>query len=560
MSNHEDYSRHIFMFPFRLETKQKNDRQAPEIEYNIKELFTTVLKSGWQYKPFTIKQPADYNEYVYFHEYARQVLYQTKTELEINDLLDNNPDSYDVISYYFEKNYNNPDISFEIFDDSKKPSGIKVYQLKLTDLSLRIFATGIGVLTLHLANNQYSELDDILLINDFARRIYPPFLGSGNDCVSILEPPKRSLLCEKIKLLENGREKSCDDFSEYKLDYKEILTGIHLPNYINYILGDPFTDNFAIIPIIDDRMFTLCWFGSNRWSNWLKADYNNELVYKSSDEWLKFIFVDGKGINCVDEEMKRELIAESTYKRWSGYGTFYGISRYSFMILTDQNKDFSPIIQTHFETMYYQIAVLLLAQRAAILKFSHQASLISKDIELFMRQKENQKKNQIEFAAISTRVRRLHSSYIRFMNRLWFTEVTPQDQGIELYQMAQKAMNLEKQVKEIKNEIKELYEFIDMNYEKSKNLNLEQLNNIAFKLLPITIATGFWGMNLYFTNLFTDAAGAKDYFLIAASFVLFLTTTTGFYYYVQERMRKTKTKPERAFHFLAKSSTPAPPC
>ncbi|GBD96034.1 MAG TPA: hypothetical protein ENG83_15230 [Nitrospirae bacterium] len=196
-------------------------------------------------------------------------------------------------------------------------------------------------------------------------------------------------------------------------------------DYINKLLGKEFTKRFSPIPVIDDRMFVVCWFGSDSSSNRLKekkkTDGAEEMAYNSSNEWYKFIFVDGKDIGCASERMKRELIKSHTYDRWVESGTFFGITRYSLMCITNAinpENSFPEILRRHMERMYYQIAIILFAQRASILKFSDDVASLSSRIRAFIQKNESGKNKKTEdFENIAQDVKELHASYIRFVNR-----------------------------------------------------------------------------------------------------------------------------------------------
>ena len=51
----------------------------------------------------------------------------------------------------------------------------KEFKLNLDSISLTLFKTGVGILSYQLSNNNYKEFEEIIKINDFGRRIYPPF-------------------------------------------------------------------------------------------------------------------------------------------------------------------------------------------------------------------------------------------------------------------------------------------------------------------------------------------------------------------------------------------------
>ena len=90
----------------------------------------------------------------------------------------------------------------------------------------------------------------------------------------------------------------------------------------------------------------------------------------------------------------------------------------------------------------------------------------------------------------------LHADYIRFVNRMWFTEVTPQEQGIEIYNKATETMHLKADMAELKGEIKELYEFISMLQDRTTNRQVSKQTILGTIFLPMVVLTGFFGMNL----------------------------------------------------------------
>lgn len=353
--------------------------------------------------------------------------------------------------------------------------GKKNYTLSIHHISLRLFDTNVGILTIELLNYDYPDVDDIFHINEFGRRIYPQFIGERNG----IEETKNAFLADKIEFNFNG-ETIVEDFKSEDFLSKDL----GIAKYISHLLG--FLKD-KIIPVIDDRMFTVCWYGNDALSQRLRMQTGNGYGYESSDTWYSLIFIDKSvGSGIANKEMLRELIKTATYQRWAEYGTLYGITRYSLICVTDTGEFGYNIIRNHMQRIYYQMAIILLAQRASILKFSNDVSKVSKKIGEIKVLKE-----------AADEVKKIHSSFIHFINRLWFTEVTPQEQGIEMYSMALKTMGLTDQLNELRHEIKELYEFLEIEYEKEVNKKLHILNAIAVYLLPITIISGILGMSVF---------------------------------------------------------------
>lgn len=125
---------------------------------------------------------------------------------------------------------------------------------------------------------------------------------------------------------------------------------------------------------------------------------------------------------------------------------------------------------------------LVLVQRASMLRFSGEVTKVS-----------NLSKQEVD--VISERISSLYKEYIRFINQIYFREVTAQDQGIELYEMLQSSLKMKEYIEDLDNEIGELHDYVSLKEDRSRNKKATLLNDIATLFLPITVITGFWGMN-----------------------------------------------------------------
>ena len=245
-------------------------------------------------------------------------------------------------------------------------------------------------------------------------------------------------------------------------------------------------DKFLLQSVIDDRMFVMCWYGNSELADKVANEWYNEDCKDIKDFWYEFLFVDAAGKSIANKQMQEKLIKNATYLRWQELGTLYGISRYSFVNLTSSEETLTKLhanyLIENFKSVYYQMVVLVLAVRASILRFSDEITAIS-DLEPDER--------------LYERVTNLYKNYLRFVNKLYFREITPQDQGIELYDMFQKLLKLERDVKDLDNEIKTLSEYVYMIQEKEGNEEMGKLTKIATYLLPPSLVAGFFGMNVF---------------------------------------------------------------
>lgn len=153
--------------------------------------------------------------------------------------------------------------------DYKSGGGVRTFSLKLDNICLHVFDTGVGVLSFNLSNYSYPDKEDILIINDYGRRIYPQFLIDGGNKT---QGAKRNFLADKIY----GRLGSFtfeDNFEQYEEPIENnacFLPPQHIRNIFGYSINEKVGDHgkdfvfrgnderknvIRIRQITDDRMF-----------------------------------------------------------------------------------------------------------------------------------------------------------------------------------------------------------------------------------------------------------------------------------------------------------------
>ena len=156
----ETYSRHIFIFPFQWDYIEKRGYASYNERTDIKKfdkLFSAVSPLKRQYFEIGASEER-YNEYTYFHPFARRALFGTKE----------NPSVYHYELSDTQGSYN---ISVKI-------DGVSTtYSLQLEKIAVSVFDTGVGTVAYFLRNEKHTSFEDILRINDSGRRIYPQYIG-----------------------------------------------------------------------------------------------------------------------------------------------------------------------------------------------------------------------------------------------------------------------------------------------------------------------------------------------------------------------------------------------
>ncbi|WP_282804241.1 hypothetical protein [Clostridium tetani] len=486
-------SSHIFVFPFRWDVIKDKDCLNTCIDSRLDvERFIEYLRDEWEYDSNTssiknneeVKNYADYNTCAYFYDNVKEAIYGKKDCIQIDNksiTIRNKKNTRFYLGKVFNKkisnkivrclNYKNVNGIYEI-EIQKKNKDEKIinykYNLKINSIKLKVYDTGVAALSYFLENSEYKDKEDILRINDYGRRIYPQYLP--------LENVRNSFLAKKLSL--KFQNESIEE--DFIFDSKRCPSKIS--RTIMNILGERFKytgkelkedcfskeENILINPIIDDRMFVICYYNSNFYSRAL-TNYSTD-EYLENDFWYQYLFIDNGGATCQDEKMKKELLEKSTYARWKNYGTLFGISRYSFVLICDESSFSKNILFHHINTIYYEMIVLALIQRASILRFSDETSRIAV--------LENKDKH------IYRKIKKLQEHYIRFVNTIYFREVTAQEQGIELYDKLIEFMRIEKEVKELDEEIDEIQRYITL--ESSEKTN-ELLNIVTFVGIGISV-------------------------------------------------------------------------
>ncbi len=154
----------------------------------------------------------------------------------------------------------------------------------------------------------------------------------------------------------------------------------------------------------------------------------------------------------------------------------YMMSGFQFVALgASSNGFYTGLIPAHFRRMYFRLGLLAHYQRAALLKFADELSECIKST--------SGKSPHLELrdAAFRKRVAELQLTLLKFKSRSWFTEVTNQLQGQELYDHWIKQLG-----------IQELFRHVDETSDSLHSALIEfennRLTNVATIGVPIAVA------------------------------------------------------------------------
>lgn len=482
------YSYHVFMFPFlwsgvdrTVEMEDFKKCLAPGWALD-KDYFPHLdcLKDGMNTEAKK-KLAVAYTRYHYFNPAARNVIYNGERNDHIVENL----------------RYHAGDQTDYIIND---------YKLHVSQIRLKLFPDGVGILIFELQNLAFRSIAEVKKINDLGRRIFAPFLSYDPQ-----EDSWQCNLCAQKLVLGTDGTKADPPVAPpaYATSTKLAQPILALLSNGEYtITADEERESptcFFVEPIIDDRMFVACYLYDPVFSEQLKERVKGEYRYlhdaaKAFDadpdgsvnvarELYELIFIDGNGCTCQNQNMLRSLLEKHTYTRWLEYASISGVSDYS--LITISSSDREDLINA-FLTEYVEMAALTLAQRASLLHFSSWVS----DIAL-LNSSNIGKKSGLEA---------LHREYLKFKSQLLLKEVTPQQQGIELYQMLQEKMFISEQVANVESQIDSLFSQSQLDSGKRENW-------LLFILTLLTIAD--------VVNCIFDWCIGKAYYR-AFTFIVFL--------------------------------------
>jgi len=194
--------------------------------------------------------------------------------------------------------------------------------------------------------------------------------------------------------------------------------------------------------------------------------------------FTRFMYVDLPGQGLVyNPVFFRPIMNEQVYRRWEQYGTLYGITRYSSITLK-YGCGFTEKLVEDYESVYYQMLLLALFYRCTLLRFLAKLSRATMDLG-------KRKRSSFE---------KLRKDFALFTNVYWFKELTNQDQGIELFNIYQKAFQYDEMYKQLNEDIDRASDLESIHKQKSENRRNSFIAIAAFILTAAAFLMGFFSL------------------------------------------------------------------
>ena len=460
------YSYHTFLFPFIWKTNSTVTKEEfyKALDLNTwKECIWTDIMKRENHRDDSPEWFQNYQAYQYYTESANNAIFNTRGDKVVQCYEYNHHDGHYIIS--------KEDIE---------------YQLNINKIRLNVYQAGIAILVFELENQNYKTLDHVNAINEYGRRINMPYLV-GKGVFHSLCADRIELKFRDKSITENFRH-IMDNIHDNIRNKKISITGVMQPiQYLldggkNSITANPESENmFYIKPATDDRMFVCCMVMDSELSKDIQGIGKDDLSYLSdidirlpapndngevvdikgnshadymegwsdpetiSSRLYRFLYVE-TDLTCESNPMKKDLLMTSVYNRWINSGTLYGVTHHSFMAINSGAKVIIPSVINPFLTIYVQMAILALAQRSVILMLEDEASKVSNG---FSEDGTITKKELIEIETLQVK-------YVKIQNQLLLSEITVQEQGVDLYKMLREQLYLEKNMMDLDSEMKNL--------------------------------------------------------------------------------------------------------
>lgn len=425
-----------------------------------------------------------YKEYQYFHPYVRKAIYGYGQNI--------------VKNFSFMPNRVRNRAHYYIEKDNRK------YDLLINGIKLKIYNTGVALFIIECENhgidangNSQASFADVKNINDFGRRINLPFIPK--------EPDGFTICADRLTV-------KIDDALFFETDFRGFVRDVnstdvvsdsialtYVGDFIKSILGYGSDVRFTsknnheknccyIYPAFDDRMFVGCCVFDEDECDKIAKSSEGVPAYLSDEKtgksFYEFSFVDpADGCTCMSPGMRKSLLEEHTYTRWIEYGTLYSIASHCFMMLL--NYPVEHLIES-FLTQYMQMCYLTLVQKASIIHFQREASALSDNLE---------KNGKTMNTKTITRLMNLQERFVAYQSQINFSEVSPEEQAIELYAMLRKFMFIAEESDAFSERLGNLEDAADTNLDFG-------FNKIALIFTVLSVFIGLFDniMNFYKGN------------------------------------------------------------
>ena len=441
----------------------------------------------------------------YFTSETANVLYERSIWARIPEKIwEKNPARCGSFTFRAAKSNKRPEITLS-------PPWIMLFEgEQQNDDSHPLLQQGFLILEAYFADKEENQptLDDLLEFNDLFRFINSPYSSHAEDFRAALSDfPADFKKCNKVK--------DCDEEDPVSLYKNRWLSLLDIPlqredklyslipsNSLqceknNNRAGHLACDDNNCLLYADNRAFVWTCAILDQGASALQKEFGGSLADPTGfGHWLKLLNVDQPSdlplkTHFKIKKFEKNWLKERTYYRWVEDGIFYGYSYHSGAMIG--SADDSLPLWYHFGQMYFDQILLLFYLRITLFAFSRKLTYINQDND----------PGQLRRSFKKTR-----QSFAKFTNLYQFPLISNQQQGVEMYTIARKSMDIDDLFRDVRDEVTSTHEYMEM--EASARLG-SRANLLA--LIGVIIAS---------KPLFTFVKGNYDRMVLSIALILFV--------------------------------------
>lgn len=176
---------------------------------------------------------------------------------------------------------------------------------------------------------------------------------------------------------------------------------------------------------------------------------------------------------------------ERTYNRWAHYGTYYGISPHAGAMLTEYSCAHPPYGH-YFVTLYFDQVLLLLYLRVMAFQLSIRMARLSAEIGDVICNARSAVVRDRAVGDYRSSFREVRQQFMSFSSLYQFPLLSTQQQGVEMYTLFRKHMDIDELYRDVSNEIDTWDRVMAQHNEETVS---RRISLIAFFGLPVAIVT-----------------------------------------------------------------------
>jgi len=443
--------RQILLLPVLLESMRSgegDEHATPTSQW--RQWSRTLQQGGWQQvdslpqartppgiTDFSGCEPT-YEEVVYFHPFARDLLYGDggKDQDERAMLRFRRVDVTDM-----RVTLDVADLPHRRREDSAPSGNLVEFEFQVPRVELYLCKPLVAILVIEVVWQESAAvaqlcLADVLVLQSRVRELYPPFFmgDTPGNCprrVVWLGPSRSGAVEEKAASdFERGRE----HFARQVELGAEPPVASHWAFFVKPI--EPFLKREGHGPlvrqIIDDRLPGLTYVAVDDPRLIHEGDFDRLAFCETGGDtpfpYSADFLAEERSRHTYDRYWRATADHDSSQERGTRLNTRYLCSGFQFVVVGSwHNWFFANLIQDHVRRHYFRLALIAHFQRAALLKF---ADDMSEAIKMLKGRSPRQELSDEKFR---NHVEQLQMTFLKFVSRVWFGEVSNQLQGQELF-------------------------------------------------------------------------------------------------------------------------------